>query len=1008
VLPRVRALGRWSGVGLGGLLFIVLACVPAPGVAQDATRAKQIAEVEKQIAELNKKLADLKKAEAAPPARKTIELADILAWRRMMGASLSRDGRWLAYRVVPAEGNGEVIVRETQGEKEHKFPAGSGFGQLAFSHDSKWLAFTINPSRERQSQGRRRNPAAQAPAPTATGKVGLLNLATGAKVEFEGIRRFAFSGEAATTLALHRNPPAATPTTTARPAVPAAAPAQPATPSRSGGTDLILHELASGKEMTIGNVSQFAFDKKGQWLTLLIDTKDMVGNGVQLRNMKTRTLAQLDSGKAVYQGLAWTEKGDGFAVLKGVEDKAYKDKLFSVLAFTDLAAASPKLVTYDPQKDSNFPKGMAIQGGRAYLSDDLEAVFFTIHKPAKADATTRPGSGDPTRGPGRDGQGRLAAGPSAASTAREKPDVVIWHWRDDRLQSEQQVRARFDREDTYLCTYRIKDKKFLRLADDTVRQVTPAAGQRWAVGLDSRAYMRTGSLDGKRYQDIHVIELQTGTRRLALKRNRWYVGTSPKGTHLLYYDDGRFHTHEFATGKDYPLTTGPVPSFINVEDDHNVDRPPTRPIGWASDDSAVLISDNWDVWKLPVHGGEAINLTGNGKKDGIRYRGRLSLDPEEKGIDLSKPLYFSTYGEWTKKSGFVRLDPNSAAMTTLCWDDAEFGGLRKAAEADVFVFTRETNKDCPDYYVTNARFKSSRKVSNVNPQQEKYRWPSGTKLIDYKSAKGDRLQAALMLPADYEPGKTYPTIVYIYERLSLLLNRYPFPYANGFNPAVYASAGYAVLMPDIRYKVNDPGMSAVWCVLPALEAAVATGVVDKTRVGLHGHSWGGYQTSFLITQTDAFKAAAAGAPLTNLISMYSLIYWNSGWTNQPIFESSQGRFTSGYWDNQEAYIRNSPVFHAKKVKTPLLLLHNDKDGAVDFTQGIEYFNTLRRLEKPVVMLQYKGENHGLRKPANQKDYTRRMREFFDHHLRGKPAPEWLQKGVPHLKMDEHLTARGKE
>jgi dipeptidyl aminopeptidase/acylaminoacyl peptidase len=215
-------------------------------------------------------------------------------------------------------------------------------------------------------------------------------------------------------------------------------------------------------------------------------------------------------------------------------------------------------------------------------------------------------------------------------------------------------------------------------------------------------------------------------------------------------------------------------------------------------------------------------------------------------------------------------------------------------------------------------------------------------------------------------------------------------------------------MPDIKYKVNDPGMSAVWCVLPALEAAVKTGVVDRAHVGLQGHSWGGYQTAFLITQTDAFKAAVAGAPLTDLVSMYSSMYWNTGSANQPIFESSQGRFTSGYWDNLEAFIRNSPVFHAKNVKTPLMLLHNDKDGAVDFTQGIEYFNTLRRLDKPVVMLQYKGENHGLAKTANMRDYSVRMREFFDHHLMGKPAPVWLKDGVPHLKLDEHLTERLKE
>jgi len=215
-------------------------------------------------------------------------------------------------------------------------------------------------------------------------------------------------------------------------------------------------------------------------------------------------------------------------------------------------------------------------------------------------------------------------------------------------------------------------------------------------------------------------------------------------------------------------------------------------------------------------------------------------------------------------------------------------------------------------------------------------------------------------------------------------------------------------MPDIRYYVNDPGMSAVWALVPAVQAAIKTGVVDPKRVGLHGHSWGGYQTAFTITQTNIFAAAIAGAPLTDMISMYSIIYKNSGGTNGAIFEASQGRFTTGPWANWEAYSRNSPVYHAAKVTTPLIILHNDQDGAVDFTQGMEYFNTLRRLDKPVILLEYPGENHGLARPANQQDYTERMKEFFDHYLKDTKAPDWLEYGVPRLKMQEHIDQRLKE
>ena len=196
--------------------------------------------------------------------------------------------------------------------------------------------------------------------------------------------------------------------------------------------------------------------------------------------------------------------------------------------------------------------------------------------------------------------------------------------------------------------------------------------------------------------------------------------------------------------------------------------------------------------------------------------------------------------------------------------------------------------------------------------------------------------------------------------------------------------------------------------VPAVKAAIATGVVDAKKVGITGHSWGGYQTSFLVTQTDIFAAAVAGAPLTNMVSMYSLIYKNSGGGNMAIFESSQGRFKGGYLDNWDAYYRNSPVFFAKNVKTPLMILHNDKDGAVDFTQGVEYYNTLRRLGKPVIMLEYVGENHGLARRPNQRDYTARMKEYFDHYLKGAPAPDWMLNGVPRLKMEDHLKERNKK
>ncbi|AWM38044.1 Prolyl tripeptidyl peptidase precursor [Gemmata obscuriglobus] len=512
---------------------------------------------------------------------------------------------------------------------------------------------------------------------------------------------------------------------------------------------------------------------------------------------------------------------------------------------------------------------------------------------------------------------------------------------------------------------------------------------------------------------VYVVDPKTGARTKAVEKlsslffGPATVSPSPTGTHALYYKDGHYHVLDFATAKSVNVTEKVGASFVDADDDHNFDKPSTPAYGWSRDGKFVLLSDGWDIWRVSADGTGGTNLTVNGKTDAIRYRMTLQFEPEPKpGTDLTQPVYTLMYGEWSKKEGLARLDPSKTGVSVLAWSDHGYNPPSKARKADTFVFMRQSTTEGADLYITDGTFKDPKKVTDSNPQQKDYKWSAGAKLIEYKGVGGKRLQGALFLPADYEPGKKYPTIVYIYEKLSQNIHRYQAPGTWGVG-SVHASNGYAVLMPDITYKLNDPGVSAVECILPALDAAVATGIVDNDKVALHGHSWGGYQTAFLVTQTNRFKCAIAGAALTDLVSMYSSVYWNAGMANQPIFESSQGRFTGGYWEQQDAYIRNSPVYHATKVTTPLLLLHNDKDGAVDFTQGVEYYNTLRRLQKPVVMLQYKGENHGLAKPENRKDYAVRMKEFFDHHLKGCQAPDWWIEGVPHLKMEDHLKSRPK-
>ncbi len=930
--------------------------------------------------------ADIPAAPAAPTGPRPIGLQDILAWRSISSAELSPDGSWFMYKLSPLEGESEIVLRQAAGTKEYRFPIGEAprFGaRTGFSADSKWAAFLSYPGSKDMKALRKDKKRVMTSAV-------LVDLATGAKTELEKVRGLTFSGDNPGFVAFHRYAPES----------------QEKEKDKWTGSDLLVRELATAKEVNIGNVAEYAFDKGGARLALLIDAQGQAGNGLQLRDMATGAVSSLDNDKASYKSLAWTEKGEALAVLKGKEDKAYEDKLWSVLAFNGFREAKgPRKTAYDPAGDTSFPEGMTVSPDKTPAwTESFDAVLFGIHEAKKKkDADAKEG-------------GEAKAGPDTAPPAPKKdediadediPDLVIWHGQDRRLQSQQQVQEERDKSFSYLAEYRINEKKFFRLADDDLRTVDTAPKDRFAIGQDNRAYELDTNLIGRGYQDISVIDMKTGQRTPALNKNEYYFGTLYDGTHFMYYDGGHFFTYDMTTGKSVAITKDVPASFVNEDDDHNVVRPPDYPVGSTKDGLNVLLSDGWDIWSVPVSGaGKAVNLTVNGAKDKLRYR-RLRLDPEEKAIDLAQPQYFSVYGEWTKKAGIARLDKGKPAPVMLVWDDAGFGNLTKAKKAEVYAYARDTFEDCPAYYAADAMLRNGKKLTDANPQQKDFLWSSGSMLLDYTSAKGDKLQAALFLPANYEKGKRYPTIVYYYEKMSQQLNRYAQPSANGFNKSVYTSNGYAVLFPDITYKINDPGMSAVWCVLPAIDAAVAAGVVDRSKVGLQGHSWGGYQTAFLITQAD-FAAAVAGAPLTNMISMYSSIYFNSGSANQPIFESSQGRFKGGYWDNLEAYQRNSPVYYAAQVKTPLIILHNDKDGAVDWNQGIEYYNTLRRLKRPVIMLQYVGENHGLQKPANQKDYTVRMKEFFDHYLMGQPAPAWYTEGIPYLKLKDHLKERARD
>jgi dienelactone hydrolase len=567
----------------------------------------------------------------------------------------------------------------------------------------------------------------------------------------------------------------------------------------------------------------------------------------------------------------------------------------------------------------------------------------------------------------------------------------------------QKVRAAAEQNRAYRAVYFLKDKTFRQLSDETL-DVTPAAEGDWAVGADNRKYRHLTGY-GPELSDYALVNIRTGEKKALLEASHWPVTFSPRGQWLLSFDGKDWHAVSVAGGQKKNLTAKLPAKFATEDWDTPSEAPAYGVSGWSDDDKYVLLNDRYDVWKVAADGSEATLLTsGLGRKSRtvLRPIRLMRPDPEQRdqGFDLTKPLLLKAVNESTRDEGFYRLKPGSDAPKLLVMGARAYGLPIKAKDADTLLLTISSFYDFPDYFVTDPDFREFRKVTDANPQKKDLVWGK-SELVRYKNLDGVELSGVLIKPENFDPHQKYPMMVYIYERLSQNVHHFVNPaVGTSINASYYASNGYLVFMPDIVYKIGSPGQSALQCVLPGIQAVVDKGGVNEKAIGIQGHSWGGYQIAYLITQTNRFKAAAAGAPVSNMVSAYDGIRWGTGLPRQFQYERTQSRIGGTLWDKPTRFIENSPIFMADRVQTPLLMLHNDQDDAVPWYQGIEYFLALRRLEKECYLFNYNGELHGLRKKANQRDYTMRMQQFFDHHLKGAPKPEWMEKGIPYLERDE--------
>ena len=565
----------------------------------------------------------------------------------------------------------------------------------------------------------------------------------------------------------------------------------------------------------------------------------------------------------------------------------------------------------------------------------------------------------------------------------------------------QLVQLEREKKRTYRAVVHLADGHIVQLADEAAPEVVVGREGEAdvAVANTNMPYRQNISWDWPRYFDVYGIDVRTGARRMLAEKVQAQGILSPGARYIHWWDRDELAWYAMALDGGEPVNlTAQIPhAFENELHDWPYKPNPYGEVGWTENDEAFLVYDKHDIWALDPTGQAAPrNLTdGRGRTDNLRFR-YVRLDPDEQAIDPNAPMLLAAFNYETKASGFYRDQAGGThAPQQLVMMDRRFSTPRKAEDAGAFLFTREHFQEFPDLWTSSPDFDDMRRISDVNPQQAEYHWGTA-ELVEWTSLDGIPLKGILYKPDGFDASRQYPMMVYFYEKMSdgLHTHRAPATSRSSINFSFYVSRGYLVFVPDIPYKVGYPGESALNAVVPGVTKLINAGFVEEDNVGVQGHSWGGYQIAYMVTETNLFKAAEAGAPVSNMTSAYGGIRWGSGMSRMFQYEQSQSRIGGTLWEYPMRYIDNSPLFQADKIETPVLMMHNDDDGAVPWYQGIEFFVALRRLGKPVWMLNYNGELHGLQKYHNKRDFAIRMQQFFDHYLKGAPAPTWMEYGVP--------------
>lgn len=759
------------------------------------------------------------------------------------------------------------------------------------------------------------------------------------------------------------------------------------------GNKLFILNIKNNHEQIIDSVSYYTFNNSG---------KTLIANQETYAKPATATIVHwidIDkSGDRIINRASWA--GNFVFSTQGTQLvfftclKPDGKGPYSIYYYNDPMKEAISLV--DDESES-IPKGLTIANGYNSFSKDGKKLFFNLTYPQV----------------------------ERKNKIKSLAELDLWSYNDRFLQSQQLSPTFRDpiQKTNFKAVINISNKEIHLLEDKELQVVLGESNNK--VVLGRTATPQDNYYNNSNRPTFYLIPLN-GQNKKVIKKNLFgsELFISPGERFIVWFDNDSlaYYSYNVATNITKNISHSIRQPMYDIDALKIGRRKNWGICGWLDNGKELLLYDADDIWKIDLAGIKLpINLThGFGRLHNISLGAAESENPTKiLTFGSASRIILTAFDKKSKNSGFYSIRTDKCADPELLTMDSnsyyipmsnssvprvgrsgyvEYASSSKpikSSKSSYWIVSRMNAKESPNLFITTD-FQHFTQLTDIHPERQ-YNWLS-TELINWKLDDGNISQGILYKPENFDATKKYPVIFTYYEKRSDELNKFLIPSLSidRLDIPTFVSNDYLVFVPDINFTQGHNGQSVVNSVVSSAKYLGKLPYVDSLKMGLQGHSFGGWETNYIITHSNLFAAACEASGVSDQVSGYGeLLGFTS--SRQRLYEvDSQGSpYGVGVtpWTNPELYIENSPIFFINGINTPLLMMHGDKDPSVPFEQAIEMFLALKRAGKKAWLLQYNNASHHLT-GENAKDYSIRMQQFFDHYLKDAPAPKWMVNGIP--------------